>query len=196
MNDLLVATSGFILRNWEGFLTNIVASGTVALLVIYVFRIPKFVLHLDYIKGKRIKQVHIEPVLDISVVNKKIWIGFDSEQVHYGLFIPTKFISNKQWTRITSQGLEEWEHQIPAKTIFKINNETYYLFRGIVGLPVFPDSRIHFLRLSGDFSEDKFIRIYYFFNTPYGRFPRFIKFGEIQKSAESGKLPFVDLNFR
>ncbi len=196
---ILTSTFEFVANNWQSFIASIVASliatGIVAILLIKIFRVPNFDLHLDYIQEKKTEQGISLPVLDISVVNKKIWIGFSNEGIYFGLFIPKEFVSSKELFLITSRGMERWFVDPRGKEIFNINKTEYLLYRGVVNLPVHSDSRTHFLRITGSFNNDKTVRICYYFETPYGRFPTFLRFGKRIISAESGKLPYAEIGF-
>lgn len=190
-----------IRRNRESFsigiLTNILSSGVVALLVVRVFRIPKLDLHLDFMPGHTKGIYRQLPVLDVSVVNKKWWIGFGPEEVQFGLFLPTKFFNLKKmmYLKTSDEGELDWTHHLRGKLKFPINGEEYYLFRHVVHLAVHPQSRVHFLRLAGDFEKNQAVEIYYYFDTPYGRVPHQLKFGERVKSATEGKLPHKNIRF-
>ncbi len=199
--ELIGSVVNFSFRNWEGFFTNVLAATFIAFLAIKYIKVPNFELHADFIPPKRRRNILINPVLDISIMNKKrffglLQIGFNPQEVNFGLFIPIDFVKNKKFLLMTNLGEVEWMHKLEGKQPFVIDRREYYLFRGIVNLSVYPDSRVQFLRLIGDFSRDKAIKIYYYFNTPYGRFPKSLRFGAIQKSAESKKLPFSEVNFR
>ncbi|MBI1754878.1 hypothetical protein HYR65_01175 [Candidatus Azambacteria bacterium] len=65
-------------------------------MAIKVFRTPRLELHLDYIPQKTTLNGISLPILDISVLNKKWWVGFGKEDVSFGLFIPTKFFSTNK----------------------------------------------------------------------------------------------------
>ena len=196
---ILTSKFEFLADNWESFITSIVASliatGIVAILLIKIFRVPNFGLHLDYIREKKTEKGISLPVLDISVVNKKIWVGFSNEEIYFGLFIPKEFVSSKEFFLITTRGMEKWSVDPRGKEIFNINKDEYFLYRGVVNLPVHSNSRTHFLRIAGHFNNDKNIRIYYYFETPYGRFPTFLRFGMRKISAESGKLTYSEIVF-
>lgn len=192
----------FILTNWQSFLVGIlastIASGIVAISAIKVFRTPKLELHLDFIPQKTIPEGISLSVLDISVMNKKWWVGFGKEDVSFGLFIPTEFLNeNKEMLLKTpNEGELLWTNDLRGKQKFIIQGDTYYLFRQMVHLPVYPESRIHFLRIRGNFSSDKQVKIFYYFETPYGKVPSSMRFGDRVKNAENGKLPYavVEIN--
>ena len=150
---------------------------------------PDFDLHLDYIPGVMKEKVYSLPVLDISVVNKKWRLGFSKEDVLFGLIIPVDFIENKELFLVTSKGKEKWNVDTRGKQIFSINEKNHYLYRGVAHLAVHPHSRTHFLRIQGNFSRKETVRIYYYFETPFGRFPNYLKLGERKKNIESGNLP-------
>jgi len=186
----------FVLNNWQSFIVNILAYGCATLILLYLLRIPRFKLHLKFIPEKETPAGRSSSALNISAVNKKWWIGYAKEEVNFGLFIPADLVKNKELFWVTTKGLKKTEINAVEKHIFKINGEGYFLYRGIVHNPVYPDSRTLILRISGDFEKNKKTRIYYFFNTPYGRFPRNLKFGKITKTAEDKKLPFSEISIQ
>lgn len=189
----------FVANNWQSFITSITASiiatGIAAILLIMIFRVPNFNLHLDYIREKYTEKGISLPVLDVSIVNKKFWIGFSNEEIYFGLFIPKCFVITKKFLLITTKGAEPWILDPRSKKILNINNTEYFLYRGVINLPVHSKSRTHFLRIVGNFESDKTVRIFYYFETPYGRFPSFLKFGKRVRTAESGKLPYSEIGF-
>ena len=186
----------FWVDNWQTLIISIIASviatGLVALLLVYLFRVPNFALHLDYIPQKTTGKGVSLPVLDVSIVNKKHFIGFGAGEVNFGLFVPVSFIIDKKLFLITIDGQKEWPVDTRGKDEFTIKNEKYFLYRGVVHMAVHPDSRTHFLRIAGSFIKGNRLKIYYYFETPYGRFPKFLKFGERIKTAVSGKLPYSE----
>jgi hypothetical protein len=91
---------------------------------------------------------------------------------------------------VTTEDKKEWKVDIRGKDEFTIQNEIYLLYRGVIDLPVHPDSRTNFLRITGNFLSGARVKIYYYFETVYGRFLGSLKFGERIKKAESGKLPY------
>ena len=194
MNTILCHLVFFLARNWESFVVNILASGAVAFFVVKIFRIPSFNLHLDYIRGKKIPMGFTRSVLDISLMNKKRFLGYSADEVNFGLFIPCDFIKEKKLFLITPEGQKEWRVPVEGKTVFILGDKGHYQYRGMVRIPIYPFSRTHFLRVTGDFEKDKEVKIYYYVNTIYGKFPYFLRFGEIQKNAESQNLPFTEIH--
>ena len=189
----------FVINNWQSFITNIVAGLILAILValflVMIYRVPNFTLHLDYIPKKKTEKGISLPVLDISIFNKKLWIGFGKEDINFGLYIPIDFIIDKELHLMTTKGLVKWNVDTRGKKIFSINKEQYYLYRGVILMPVAARARTHFLRIIGNFDKDTTAKICYYFETLNYRFPPSLKFGKRTETAESGKLPCAEVKF-
>jgi hypothetical protein len=177
-----------------GIISSLISTGIISFILVYIFRIPSFDLYLDYIGTRKIDKINNTwPTLDISIINKKKLISFEKDSIYFGLYIPKYFIDNKKLHLVTTEGMKLWIVNTVAKDIFRLNNIDYLLYRGMVNLPVQPDSRVNFLRISGN-TDTTTIKIYYYFETKYGRFPRFLKFGGREKIFKAGKLPYSEIN--
>lgn len=187
----------FFTNNYQaiiiGVISSLVASGLIAWWLIWIFRVPEFELYLDYIPGKMTEAGYSVPVLDIGIFNKKWKLGFSKEEILFGLVVPVDFIENKEWFLITTEGRKKWIVDTRGKQVFSIKGKDYYLYRGSVNLPVYPQSRTHFVRIAGNFDSEEILRVYYYFETPFGNFPNHLKFGERVKNIENGKLPYSEI---
>lgn len=172
---------------------NLIASGIVALLLIFIFRRPLFKLHLNFIPEKKTSNETIMPALDISVINRKRWVGFGPEEVLFGLLFPVEFINSKTFLLKNKDGESKWERDWRGANKITICGQEYFLCRQIVNLAVHPDKRTHFLRIVGDFSAEKKLRIYYYFETPFGSYPWLLKLNKRMQVAKQGKLPFAEV---
>ncbi|PIR48889.1 hypothetical protein COU80_01760 [Candidatus Peregrinibacteria bacterium CG10_big_fil_rev_8_21_14_0_10_55_24] len=179
-----------------GALGSALGTGLVAILLVTIFKVPSFGLDLDFIPVKITSQGTSLPVLDISIINKKWWLGFQSNEVLFGLFLPEDFVENKEFSLLTGDGLTKWERDWRGANRIDIDGEKYVLSRQIISLPVYPDSVTHFLRVTGDFFHDQNIRIYYYFETPLGKYPWNLRQGQRVESAQNHKLPFSEVTIK
>jgi len=178
-----------------GIIGNIIASTIVALFLVEIFRVPKLNLHIEYIKNDSQRGIS-KPILNFSVFNKKKWVGFGPADINFGLFLPIEFGADRNYFGLmTTEGLKDWNHDIRGKELFIINGKQYHHYRGVVHLAVHPETRTHFFTMRGDFTKNNELVVYYYFDTPHGRVPSFLKFGGRKKIAESGKLPLSKIVF-
>ncbi|MEK7124386.1 MAG: hypothetical protein AAB877_01735 [Patescibacteria group bacterium] len=154
---------------------------------------PSFRLNLDFIPQRRLENGISLPVLDITVINKKRWIGYGSGDVNFGIFVPVLFMREKKFKLITFSGHPDWSINTLGKDMFLIEDVEYFLFRGVIQLAVHPNSNVHFLRLVGDFKNGEKAKIFYYFETPYGKFPRKLKYGNKVNLAKQGRLPYENI---
>ncbi|MBI2108591.1 MAG: hypothetical protein HYT93_00215 [Parcubacteria group bacterium] len=174
-----------------GILSSLIAS-IVFSLWLHFDRIPKLELDLNFIPGETITKGYKVPILDLSIFNSKSRLGFSSGDVAFGLLFPVDFIEKKELHLITLEGEKLWKVDTRAKPIYSIDGKDYYLYRGVASLPVHPDAKTLFLRIGGNFDRG-ILRIYYYFETPYGRIPKKLKFGERENWIRSGKLPHKEI---
>ena len=177
-----------------GTLSTALGTGLVAIVVIAVLKAPSFGLHLDFIPQKVLPEGIRLPVLDFSIINKKWLIDFKSGEILFGIFLPADFVQKKKLQLQSDQGLLIWDLNLLGANKVKIHGKDYVLSRQRVSLPVYRDSRTHFLRVIGDFSADQNLRVYYYFETPIGRYPRYLRQGEVIETAEAGNLPYAEIN--
>jgi hypothetical protein len=190
-----------------GIIASLIASAIFAFLIYiikkhyYGTKGVNLTLNLNYIPGKMTPKGYSLPILDASIVNKNDAVGFGKEEVHFGLFVPIDFINDKVLFLVTTKGQVEWIVDTRGKDKYNIDGIQYFHYRGVVGLPVHPDSKTLFLRIGGrdrvgeTFENERLIKIYYYFDTPKGRIPKYLKSGERIKNAEGGKLPFAEMKF-
>lgn len=172
-------------------LGSVLGTGLVAIWLIIAFNVPSFDLDLNFIPRKMTPQGTSLPVLDISIVNKKWWLSFQANEILFGLFIPENFIENKNFFLVTGNGQKVWNRDWRGANRVEINGEMYVLSRQKVSLPVYRKSVTHFLRVAGNFSNNQNVKIYYYFETQYGKYPLSLKQGKKVEAAQNNKLPFA-----
>ncbi len=207
MNILSVAYKILKFIDDSSILSGIVVSIIIGFYLVSVFRKPKFSIILDLIMKRNTNK----GVLDFSIVNHKKFMSYDADKVFFFLYIPTELLSvnggngerivTKEFFLTTKDGDDKWNplFNIRDRYQYNIGNVTYYLIRGLVKLDIYPDRRTHFLRISGDFYRNITPKMYYWFSTEYGIYPRFIKskkYPYIKRykgkfyDAEAGLLPY------
>ena len=165
----------FLTKEVKDFLLDVfltaVGTGLVALITVYIFRVPVFELQLFYISDTT--QTVTDPThanLLVSLENKKHFISFKESEIFYSLFVPEEFLLDKEFGISTSEGFMKKELESSAITI-SIGEENYYHFRLSNKLVVNPMATTDPLLFKGDFSGSKPTRICATFSTPYGIFP-------------------------
>ena len=166
----------FFKEQWKSFIISIAASifvtGITAFAVVYFFRIPNFSLNLKY---EQKTQDYPYDIMTIEVVNKKRWVGFNNQDVHFNLIIPSDLTVDKKIYSVTpssanSEDLWNIDNRLLQK--FNKNGVEYSIYPSYVQVPIHPNTSTSFLRIVGNFDISKNRKIYYMFNTPYGIFPR------------------------
>jgi len=167
----------------SGIFSGLLVSALVAAFVIYILRWPSFRLILDL----QMKTGTNAGVLDFDLENKKRFMSYDADEVYVFLYIPVTTISQrtqhgemrvtKKFFLITKNGHVEWDAlpNIRDKEFHHIEGNDYFLVRQTVKLDVFPKRKAHFLRIVGDFDRKAMPRVYYWFSTRHGIYPRFVK---------------------
>ena len=158
--------------------------------------------------------------LDFILKNNKKFVSYDADEVYFFFYIPKRIlsqdingsiVSTKKFALYTKDGSDfSWDplFNIRDRSFYKIPNEAgedYFLIRGTVKLDIFSERKITILRIFGNFNRDEGFKVYYWFSTKHGVYPRYIELNNLPFIKEydgdisdvlNGGLPFAVVNIR
>lgn len=174
----------------SSILSGLFVSILIGLSLIYIFRWPDLTLNLDLIMQKDTNAGS----LDFNLQNNKKFISYDRDEVYFFFYIPVRILSRvtengekittKQFFLITKDGSVLWKplFNIRDRSSHIIGREEYFLVRGAVKLDIFPERKTQILRITGTFNRGENFKIYYWFSTRHGIYPRY---------TTSSQWPFI-----
>ena len=166
----------------------LIGTGIIALITIYIFKIPNFDIQLLYVSDSG--QYVTDPTkanLIVALKNKKDFISFRENEVFYSFIVPTEFVKNKEFSFATPDG---WKREnINDYTLASAGGKEYYYIRSINKYALNPNATADLVMFKGNFINDKSVKICIELSTPYGSFPRGVKRdGLVDLNAEINKF--------
>ncbi|MFA4834306.1 MAG: hypothetical protein WC619_05750 [Patescibacteria group bacterium] len=171
----------------SSILSGLVITLIVAIFLTFILRTPNFTLTLEtnMIPGTN------EGQTDFILKNNKRFQYYNKGEIYFHFYIPTRIIAeedatgrlsltkvffkdNGQQTSLIRDPNYEFKHRIPSE-----DGEEYFELRGVVDSNVFPERTVPVLSIRGQFNKNEDFKVYYWFSTKYGNFPRYIKYNGI-----------------
>jgi hypothetical protein len=170
-------------------LSGLVIALIIAIFLTFFLRTPNFTLALEM----NIVPGTDEGQVDFILKNNKRFQYYNKGEIYFHFYIPKRIITKEdetghlsltkvffrgsgQQTSLMKDPNYEFRYKIPSK-----DGEEYFELRGVVDLDVFPERTVPIISIRGQVDRNEDFKVYYWFSTKYGNFPRYVK---------SSKIPF------